>query len=101
MKWDSVINMMPYGDRFRKHRKWLQDALIPKTVLLSYRPMQRRETCTFLAGLCDTPERVNDHIKRWVHHSACVAYQLTSWRHVQMVCRTRLRHGLRAPHCLA
>ncbi|KAI0744945.1 cytochrome P450 [Earliella scabrosa] len=65
MKWDSVINMMPYGDRFRKHRKWLQDALIPKSVLLSYRPMQRRETYTFLAGLCDTPERVNDHIKRW------------------------------------
>ena len=72
MKWDSVINMMPYGDRFRKHRKWLQDALIPKSVLLSYRPMQRRETYTFLAGLCDTPERVNDHIKRWVHYCACV-----------------------------
>ncbi|KAI0692349.1 cytochrome P450 [Cerioporus squamosus] len=65
MGWDSVINMMPYGDRFRRHRKWLQDALMPKSVLLSYRPMQRRETYTFLAGLCETPDRVNDHIKRW------------------------------------
>ncbi|RPD73721.1 cytochrome P450 [Lentinus tigrinus ALCF2SS1-7] len=65
MGWDSVINMMPYGDRFRKHRKLLQDALMPKSVLLSYQTMQRRETYTFLAGLCDTPDRVNDHIKRW------------------------------------
>ncbi|TFK84725.1 cytochrome P450 [Polyporus arcularius HHB13444] len=65
MGWDSVINMMRYGDRFRKHRKWLQDALMPKSVLLSYHPMLRRETYTFLAGLCDTPDRVNDHIKRW------------------------------------
>lgn len=64
MRWDSVINMMPYGDRFRKHRKWLQDALLPKSVLHSYRPMQRREAYTLLAGLCESPGRVNDHIKR-------------------------------------
>ncbi|KAI0779913.1 cytochrome P450 [Fomes fomentarius] len=65
MKWDSVINMMPYGDRFKKQRKYLQDALMPKPVLFSYRPMQRRETYTLLQGLCESPERVNDHIKRW------------------------------------
>lgn len=56
---------MPYGDRFKKQRKCLQDALMPKPVLLSYRPMQRRETYTLLQGLCESPERVNDHIKRY------------------------------------
>lgn len=65
MGWDSVINMMAYGDRFRKHRKLLQEALMPKAVLSSYRPMQRRETYTFLHGLCESPERLNDHIKRY------------------------------------
>ena len=30
MGWDSVLNNLPYGERFRKHRKWLQDALSPR-----------------------------------------------------------------------
>ncbi|PIL26517.1 cytochrome P450 [Ganoderma sinense ZZ0214-1] len=48
MGWDSVINNLPYGERFRKHRKWLQDAFTSKAALMSYRPIQRRETYTLL-----------------------------------------------------
>ncbi|KAM5539597.1 hypothetical protein V8D89_006706 [Ganoderma adspersum] len=65
MGWDSVINNLPYGERFRKHRKWLQDAFTSKAALMSYRPIQRRETYTLLAGLCDSPEFFMDHITRW------------------------------------
>nr|ANC28042.1 cytochrome P450 [Polyporus umbellatus] len=65
MGWDSVLNNLPYGERFRKHRKWLQDALASKPVLTSYQPIQRRETYTLLSGLCDSPELFMDHIKRW------------------------------------
>ncbi|CDO76596.1 hypothetical protein BN946_scf184868.g10 [Trametes cinnabarina] len=65
MGWDSVLNNLPYGDRFRKHRKWLQDAFVSKPMLATYRPIQRRETYTLLSGLCDTPELFMDHIKRW------------------------------------
>lgn len=64
MGWDSVINNLPYGERFRKHRKWLQDAFTSKAALMSYRPIQRRETYTLLAGLCDSPEFFMDHITR-------------------------------------
>ncbi|KAI0742389.1 cytochrome P450 [Daedaleopsis nitida] len=65
MGWDSVLNNLPYGERFRKHRKWLQDAFASKPVLASYRPIQRRETYVLLSGLCDSPELFMDHIKRW------------------------------------
>ncbi|KAI0655744.1 cytochrome P450 [Cubamyces menziesii] len=65
MGWDSVLNNLPYGDRFRKHRKWLQDAFVSKPMLAAYQPIQRRETYTLLSGLCDTPELFMDHIKRW------------------------------------
>ena len=66
MGWDSVLNNLRYGERFRKHRKWLQDAFTSKDVLSSYRPVQRRETYTLLSGLCDSPELFMDHIKRYV-----------------------------------
>ncbi|KAI9061923.1 cytochrome P450 [Trametes sanguinea] len=65
MGWDSVLNNLPYGERFRKHRKWLQDAFVSKQKLATYRPIQRRETYTLLSGLCETPELFMDHIKRW------------------------------------
>ena len=57
---------MPYGERFRKHRKWLQDAFVSKAALASYLPIQRRETYTLLAGLCDSPKLFMDHVKRYV-----------------------------------
>lgn len=66
MGWDSVLNNLPYGDRFRKHRKWLQDAFVSKAALATYLPIQRRETYTLLAGLCDRPELFMEHIKRCV-----------------------------------
>lgn len=66
MGWDSVLNNIEYGDRFRKHRKWLQDAFTPKPVLASYGPIQRRETYTLLSGLCESPERFFEHIGRQV-----------------------------------
>ncbi|KAI8992754.1 cytochrome P450 [Trametes punicea] len=65
MGWDSVLNNLPYGERFRKHRKWLQDAFVSKPKLATYRPIQRRETYTLLSGLCEAPELFMDHIKRW------------------------------------
>ncbi|KAH9856113.1 cytochrome P450 [Lenzites betulinus] len=65
MGWDSVLNNLPYGERFRKHRKWLQDAFASKGVVATYRPIQRRETYTLLSGLCEQPELFMEHIKRW------------------------------------
>ncbi|TFK84485.1 cytochrome P450 [Polyporus arcularius HHB13444] len=65
MGWDSVLNNLPYGERFRKHRKWLQDAFASKAVVMGYRPIQRRETYMLLSGLCDSPEHFMDHLKRW------------------------------------
>ncbi|TBU39014.1 cytochrome P450 [Dichomitus squalens] len=65
MGWDSVLNNLPYGERFRKQRKWLHDAFLSKDALVNYRPIQRRETYTLLSELCDKPELFMDHIVRW------------------------------------
>ncbi|OBZ74506.1 O-methylsterigmatocystin oxidoreductase [Grifola frondosa] len=65
MGWDSVITHMPYGDRFRKHRKWIQDAFQYKRAVMSYRRIHFRETYTLLTGLLQKPEDFMAHIKRW------------------------------------
>ncbi|OBZ74478.1 O-methylsterigmatocystin oxidoreductase [Grifola frondosa] len=65
MGWDSVLNNLSYGERFRKHRKWIQDAFQAKPALMSYRPLQRRETYTLLLGLMNRPADVQEHLRRW------------------------------------
>ncbi|KAI0632668.1 cytochrome P450 [Trametes polyzona] len=65
MGWDNVLNNLPYGARFRKHRGWLQKAFTSEPALARYRPIQRRETYTLLSGLCERPELFMEHIKRW------------------------------------
>ncbi|KAI0632690.1 cytochrome P450 [Trametes polyzona] len=65
MGWDNVITHLPYGERFHKHRRWMQQGLQSKAALLGYRPIQHRETCTLLAGLLESPTGFIDHIHRW------------------------------------
>ena len=66
--WDATLALTPYGERFRKHRKWLQDVFVSKQKLATYCPIQRRETYTLLSGLCEAPELFMDHIKRYVRY---------------------------------
>ncbi|KAI0945930.1 hypothetical protein AcV7_010042 [Taiwanofungus camphoratus] len=65
MGWDCVITHLKYGDRFRKHRKWIQNAFQEKTSLASYRPVQRRETYVLLSGLAETPSALMSHLRRF------------------------------------
>ncbi|KAI0742440.1 cytochrome P450 [Daedaleopsis nitida] len=65
MGWDNVITHMRYGDRFRKHRRWMHDNFQTKSALDGYRPIQRRETYTLLAGLLETPADFLSLINRW------------------------------------
>ncbi|OBZ74507.1 O-methylsterigmatocystin oxidoreductase [Grifola frondosa] len=63
--WDSVLTLMRYGERSRKHRKWMRDAFQNKASLESYRPMQRRETYTLLSGLIKNAEDHAEHCRRF------------------------------------
>ena len=64
MGWDNVITHMGYGDRFRKHRRWMHDNFQTKSALHGYRPIQQRETYTLLSGLLETPGEFLSHINR-------------------------------------
>lgn len=65
MGWDCVVTNFRWGDpRFRKHRKWIQEAFQNKDALRSYRPIQHREACTMLLGLIENPDDFETHLKR-------------------------------------
>ncbi|OBZ78535.1 O-methylsterigmatocystin oxidoreductase [Grifola frondosa] len=65
MGWDCVLSTMGYGDRCRKHRKWIHEAFQAKPVLESYYPLQRRESSVLLSGLLESPEAYIAHFRRF------------------------------------
>ena len=64
MGFDLAMSIMPYGNKWRQHRKWFAAAFLDKKVLESYMPIQRRETNKLLAGLLDSPDAYHAHIRR-------------------------------------
>ncbi|PSR70426.1 hypothetical protein PHLCEN_2v13677 [Hermanssonia centrifuga] len=64
--WKCMPTQMQYGERYRKHRKWMQDTFLSKPVLLSYQPIQRREIYILLSRLSESPELFETHIRGFV-----------------------------------
>ncbi|KAI0753687.1 cytochrome P450 [Fomes fomentarius] len=63
---DSTLPFLRIGDRFRKHRKWMHDAIGSKSELQQYRPIQVREAHILLRNLLDAPEAFLEHLYRYV-----------------------------------
>ncbi|TFY65416.1 hypothetical protein EVG20_g5603 [Dentipellis fragilis] len=64
MGWDCVIPQMPYGERFRKHRRLIQNYFSEQSIL-AYRPLQRKECATLLSGILKKPDDYALAIKRF------------------------------------
>ncbi|KAL7278452.1 LOW QUALITY PROTEIN: hypothetical protein ACG7TL_007450 [Trametes sanguinea] len=57
---------MPYGERFRKHRRWMHEAVGTKERLDAYRSIQQREVRNLLKNLLSSPERFIQHCHLYV-----------------------------------
>ncbi|KAI0831913.1 cytochrome P450 [Trametes gibbosa] len=58
----TTVGSIPYGDRFRKHRKWMSDFMGKKATLQGYQDIQRREVRNLLHNFYQQPDRFIDHI---------------------------------------
>ncbi|KAH8107959.1 cytochrome P450 [Cristinia sonorae] len=58
--WDT-LTLMPYGNRSRKMRKWIQDTFQKKEALASYHHVQLREVSRVLARLVVNPAEFSTH----------------------------------------
>ncbi|KAL1938286.1 hypothetical protein VTO73DRAFT_11737 [Trametes versicolor] len=62
----SSIPPMPYGERFRKHRRWMHDAVGSRERLTALRTTQLRGTRILLRNLLRTPEKFVEHLHLYV-----------------------------------
>ncbi|KAI0334306.1 cytochrome P450 [Cubamyces sp. BRFM 1775] len=62
MEQTAALVSIPYGNRLRKHRKWLHDGVANKTKLVEYRDVQRREVRRLLQNLLADPKPFRDHL---------------------------------------
>ncbi|KAH9916791.1 cytochrome P450 [Fomitopsis serialis] len=65
MGFDLAMSIMPYGEQWRRHRRWFAAAFVDKK-LESYVPIQQRETHRLLVGLLESPDAFLALIKRYV-----------------------------------
>lgn len=63
MGWDSSLPQLPYGPRFRKHRRLILDHF--NRGVNSFRPTQRDEAYILLRDLLETPDAFLQHIRRF------------------------------------
>ncbi|KAH7922734.1 cytochrome P450 [Leucogyrophana mollusca] len=68
MGWDWSFGHMPYGERWKKHRKMFERQFRP-AVAPTYWPVQRKEAHTLLRNILDTPDDLAEHLR---HNAASV-----------------------------
>ena len=74
MEWDFALALMPYGVRWKKHRRTFQE-YFHANELYKYIPIQRREICAFLRRFLVTPDDFVNHIYQWVSCLICQSFQ--------------------------
>jgi cytochrome P450 len=63
MGWDFNVNLMAYGDNWRRHRRLCQQLFRPKASL-AYRTIQTQKIHgIMLQGLLDSPEHFAAHCR--------------------------------------
>ncbi|OSX58657.1 hypothetical protein POSPLADRAFT_1060549 [Postia placenta MAD-698-R-SB12] len=65
MDFSNDMVIMRYGDRWRRHRRWIQDILQNKKEVFDLSAMQREGTIRLLKSLLESPDAFRTHIKIW------------------------------------
>ncbi|EIW56874.1 cytochrome P450 [Trametes versicolor FP-101664 SS1] len=76
---EAALVSMPYGDRFRRHRKWMYDGVGNKDKLRSYEDLQREGVNNLLRNLLHDPHEFLDHVHLYF---AGIMTQITYGRRV-------------------
>lgn len=63
MDFSNDMVIMRYGDRWRRHRRWIQDILQNKKEVFDLSAMQREGTIRLLKSLLESPDAFRTHIK--------------------------------------
>jgi len=83
---DDSILVQGYNDKWRKQRKILHQALVPRAIL-KYKPIQDAESKRLLWDLFKDPTRFETHLNRYCHYIVKVNRQICCLRgYVYRIC---------------
>ncbi|KAJ6508728.1 cytochrome P450 [Mycena sanguinolenta] len=68
--WESNVAFMPMGDRWRKHRRMLQQHF-RRDMSRNYHTIQMKKVHQLLQGLLSSPQAFREHLKTRVKHYFC------------------------------
>ena len=71
------ITTMPYGARFRMHRRAIQDYFSPARIT-DYRTLQRQEACSLVLNVLNTPHDIRFLTRRYVPCPASMQHIVSS-----------------------
>ena len=63
MGWGAILAFLPYGDRFRRQRRLVQQHFNQQAIT-AYRPVQQKEILGLMSRLIETPDNFIHHIHR-------------------------------------
>ncbi|EPT01022.1 hypothetical protein FOMPIDRAFT_1121512 [Fomitopsis schrenkii] len=63
---DVAVPFLPYGEQWRRSRKWIQASFVDQAALVRWQPMQREVTTELLSRLAQTPEDFVVHIRHCI-----------------------------------
>lgn len=61
--WKNTLVLVPYGARFRNHRKDFHQLIGTHTSMLRFHPIEELETHRFLKRVLKKPEDLADHVR--------------------------------------
>ncbi|CCM02218.1 uncharacterized protein FIBRA_04298 [Fibroporia radiculosa] len=59
-----ILFLLPYGNDWRRHRKWFQNAFQVQSARQNFRPLQQSMVQGLLLGLVESPHDFRAHVKR-------------------------------------
>ena len=64
--WKNALILLPYGDRFRRYRRFFHSVIGSNALMRPYRPMQEMQTRQFLRKVLKDPEQLQEHLRQYV-----------------------------------
>jgi hypothetical protein len=64
--WKNALVLLPYGDRFRRYRRFFHGLIGSNSLMKPYRPMQEQQMRRFLRKVMSDPEQLQEHLRQYV-----------------------------------
>jgi len=78
--WKNALILLPYGDRFRRYRRFFHSVIGSNALMRPYRPMQEMQTRQFLRKVLKDPEQLQEHLR---HTAGAIVLRISHGYEVQ------------------